>query len=64
MKAIQYIQRALRLDPNKTDAYTLMGHEYVELQNTSAAIQSYRKALGFFLRIFFIFSKIFFSFQK
>jgi anaphase-promoting complex subunit 8 len=43
-KAIQYFQRALKLNPNYTGAWTLMGHEYVELKNTPAAMEAYRKA--------------------
>lgn len=47
-KAVLYFQRALRLNPQYLAAWTLMGHEYVELKNTSAAIQSYRQAIGTF----------------
>jgi hypothetical protein len=39
-KAIIHFQRALRLDPGYISAWTLMGHEYVELRNTAAAIQA------------------------
>ena len=35
-KAIVYFQRALKLDPNYLSAWTLMGHELVELKNTNA----------------------------
>lgn len=35
-----YFRRALKLDRNYLSAWTLMGHEYVELQNISAAIGS------------------------
>lgn len=45
-EAVLYFQRALKLDPNFISAWTLMGHEYMELSNHSAAIQAYRKALG------------------
>ena len=41
-----YFQRALKLNPNYLSAWTLMGHEYMELKNTKAAIQSYRRAIG------------------
>ncbi|KAG0139623.1 hypothetical protein CROQUDRAFT_101269 [Cronartium quercuum f. sp. fusiforme G11] len=44
-KAIIEFKRALRLDPNYLSAWTLMGHEYVEMKNTYAAIESYRKAI-------------------
>jgi anaphase-promoting complex subunit 8 len=44
-KAIVYYQRALVLDRNCLSAWTLMGHEFVELKNTHAAIESYRRAV-------------------
>ncbi|MBW0479699.1 hypothetical protein O181_019414 [Austropuccinia psidii MF-1] len=44
-KAIIEFRRALRLDPGYLSAWTLMGHEYVELKNTYAAIESYRRAI-------------------
>ncbi|XP_016964271.3 cell division cycle protein 23 homolog [Drosophila biarmipes] len=43
--AISYFQRALKLNPKYLAAWTLMGHEFMELKNTNAAIQSYRKAV-------------------
>lgn len=45
-KAVVYFQRALKLDPTYLSAWTLMGHEFMEIKNTNAAIQSYRKAVG------------------
>ena len=45
-KAVLYFQRALKLNPNYLSAWTLMGHEYMELKNTPAAIQAYRHAIG------------------
>ena len=33
-----YFRRALKLDRHYLSAWTLMGHEYVEMKNTSAAI--------------------------
>jgi anaphase-promoting complex subunit 8 len=45
-KAIIEFKRALRLDPGYLSAWTLMGHEYVEMKNTYAAIESYRRAIG------------------
>lgn len=45
-KAVIYFQRALKLDPQYLSAWTLMGHEFMEMKNTNAAIQSYRKAVG------------------
>jgi anaphase-promoting complex subunit 8 len=44
-KAIVYFQRALKLNPNCLAAWTLMGHEFVELKNPPAAIEAYRKAV-------------------
>eukprot|EP01125_Pyxidicula_operculata_P014862 TRINITY_DN5005_c0_g1_i1.p1 TRINITY_DN5005_c0_g1~~TRINITY_DN5005_c0_g1_i1.p1 ORF type:complete len:389 (-),score=46.41 TRINITY_DN5005_c0_g1_i1:143-1309(-) len=44
-KAVIYFQRALRLNPKYLSAWTLMGHEYVEMKNTNAAIAAYRKAV-------------------
>lgn len=44
-RAIMYYKRALSLNPNCLSAWTLMGHEFVELKNTHAAIESYRRAL-------------------
>lgn len=45
-KAVIYFQRALKLDPQYLSAWTLMGHEFMEMKNINAAIQSYRKAVG------------------
>jgi len=39
---VLYFQRALKLNPSYLSAWTLMGHEYTEVKNTSAAIQAYR----------------------
>jgi anaphase-promoting complex subunit 8 len=44
-KAILYFQRALKLDPSFTSAWTLMGHEYVEWKQTAHAIECYRRAV-------------------
>ncbi len=44
-KAVIYFRRALTLDRNFLSAWTLMGHEYVEMKNTHAAIESYRRAV-------------------
>ena len=44
-KAVMYFRRALTLDRNFLQAWTLMGHEYVEMKNTHAAIESYRRAV-------------------
>ncbi|KAJ8109753.1 hypothetical protein OPT61_g7231 [Boeremia exigua] len=44
-KAVMYFRRALTLDRNYLEAWTLMGHEFVEMKNTHAAIESYRRAV-------------------
>ena len=44
-KAVMYFRRALTLDRSFLSAWTLMGHEYIELKNTHAAIKSYRRAV-------------------
>ncbi|RPA73025.1 anaphase-promoting complex subunit CDC23 [Ascobolus immersus RN42] len=44
-KAVTYFRRALTLDRNFLSAWTLMGHEYVEMKNTHAAIEAYRRAV-------------------
>ncbi len=44
-KAVMYFRRALTLDRNYLPAWTLMGHEYIEMKNTHAAIESYRRAV-------------------
>ena len=40
-----YFRRALTLDRNFLPAWTLMGHEYMEMKNTHAAIESYRRVV-------------------
>ncbi|EJD02696.1 TPR-like protein [Fomitiporia mediterranea MF3/22] len=44
-RAIQYFRRATELDQSYLPAWTLMGHEYVEIKNSHAAIESYRRAI-------------------
>ncbi|RZF48627.1 hypothetical protein LSTR_LSTR016989, partial [Laodelphax striatellus] len=44
-KAVMYFERALKLNPQYLSAWTLMGHEFMEMKNTHAAIQSYRQAI-------------------
>jgi anaphase-promoting complex subunit 8 len=45
-KAIKYFRRATDLDRTYLSAWTLMGHEYVEMKNSHAAIEAYRRAVG------------------
>ena len=45
-KAVNYFQRALKLNPNYLQAWILMGHEFIELKNSTSAIQSYTNAIG------------------
>lgn len=44
-KAVSYFARALQLNAKHLSAWTLMGHEYMEMKNTGAAIQAYRSAI-------------------
>lgn len=44
-KAITYFRRALMFNREYLTAWTLMGHEFVELKNSHAAIEAYRKAI-------------------
>jgi len=44
-KAVIYFNRALKLDNKFLSAWTLMGHEYLEMKNIANAITSYRTAV-------------------
>lgn len=44
-KAVVYFQRALSLNRHFTPAWILMGHEFMEMKNTPAAIDAYRTAV-------------------
>lgn len=44
-KSVMYYKRALTLNKHCLSAWTLMGHEFVELKNSHAAIESYRRAV-------------------
>ncbi|KAI0093061.1 cell division control protein 23 [Irpex rosettiformis] len=44
-RAIKYFKRATQLDHTYLSAWTLMGHEFVEMKNAHAAIEAYRKAV-------------------
>lgn len=41
-----YFHRALKLNPQYTSAWTLLGDEFMEMKNTNGAIHSYRQAIG------------------
>ncbi|KYR00221.1 anaphase promoting complex subunit 8 [Tieghemostelium lacteum] len=44
-KAILYFQRALKLNDKYLSAWTLIGHEFLEIKNVPSAIRAYRKAV-------------------
>lgn len=44
-QALAYFQRALRINRNYLSAWTLMGHEFLEMTNTAAAVEAYRRAV-------------------
>nr|GMC48302.1 anaphase-promoting complex subunit 8 [Ipomoea batatas]GMC50628.1 anaphase-promoting complex subunit 8 [Ipomoea batatas]GMC54457.1 anaphase-promoting complex subunit 8 [Ipomoea batatas] len=44
-KSVIYFRRALKLNKNFLSAWTLMGHEYVEMKNIPAAVDAYRRAV-------------------
>lgn len=46
VKSVSHFKKCLALDSTFTQAYLLMGHEYLNMPNTYAAIQSYRSATG------------------
>ncbi|KAJ0970665.1 hypothetical protein J5N97_018624 [Dioscorea zingiberensis] len=50
-KSVLYFRRALKLNRKYLSAWTLMGHEYVEMKNTPAAIDAYRRAVDINPRI-------------
>jgi anaphase-promoting complex subunit 8 len=45
-RAITYFQRAIAVNSQYLSAWTLMGHEYIELHNSATAITCYRQALN------------------
>jgi tetratricopeptide (TPR) repeat protein len=45
-KAIKYLRRAVQLDRYHVMAWTLIGHEYIQVKNFQAAIEAYRRAIG------------------
>nr|GMC75872.1 anaphase-promoting complex subunit 8 [Ipomoea batatas] len=44
-KSVMYFRRALKLNKNYLSAWTLMGHEYIEMKNIPAAVDAYRRAV-------------------
>ena len=44
--AIVYFRRAVRLNRHDHSAWILLGHEYVELNNCSMAIEAYCRGVG------------------
>ncbi|CAG9463951.1 unnamed protein product [Pedinophyceae sp. YPF-701] len=51
-RAVEYYRRAIRLNPQYISAWTLMGHELLELKNAPAAIEAYRRAVDIDARDF------------
>lgn len=45
-KAVKYFRRAVQLDRTFLSAWTLMGHEFIEMKNSQAAVEAYRRAVG------------------
>lgn len=45
-ESVEYFKRALKLDRNYHLAWTLLGHDYIEMKNTNAAIECYRRAIS------------------
>jgi len=45
-KAIVYFTRALRLNPDHLNSWTLIGHEYLEIKSIDKALQAYRFAIA------------------
>ncbi|KAF9162243.1 Anaphase-promoting complex subunit 23 [Mortierella sp. AD011] len=46
-KAVVYFKKALRFNRSYSSAWTLLGHEYLEMKNTYAAVESYRRAVDY-----------------
>lgn len=45
-KSVLYFKKVVRMNPFNVTAWTLLGHEYIEMKNSPAAIISYRQALS------------------
>ncbi|GKV14227.1 hypothetical protein SLEP1_g25129 [Rubroshorea leprosula] len=50
-KSVMYFKRALKLNKNYLSAWTLMGHEYVEMKNIPAAVDAYHCVVDIVLMI-------------
>ncbi|KAM0673197.1 anaphase-promoting complex component apc8 [Gurleya vavrai] len=46
-KAIEYFLKSIKLDERFASNFTLIGHEYIEMENISEAIVNYSKSLKF-----------------
>ncbi|KAI9487958.1 anaphase-promoting complex subunit 8-like protein [Zychaea mexicana] len=44
-ESVEYFKRALALNPNYHLAWTLLGHDHIEMKNMHAAIECYRRAI-------------------
>lgn len=44
-RAVEFFRRALKLNRHYLAAWTLMGHEYMELKNTQAAISEWGRQM-------------------
>lgn len=45
-ESVEYFKRALKLNRSYHLAWTLLGHDYIEMKNANAAIECYRRALS------------------
>lgn len=61
-KAVMYFHRALKINPQYLSAWTLLGHEFMEMKNTNGAIHSYRQAIGKLFKLFSAFASIIYVF--
>lgn len=43
-KSVLYFKKAVRMNPFNVATWTLLGHEYIEMKNSYAAIIAYRQA--------------------
>lgn len=45
VRSVKHLQRAISLEPNNSQIWILMGHEYLEMKEINLSIQCYRKSL-------------------